>query len=115
MRQYLSEPHESKFFVNVKEADLSLHGVAPFMPPPLRYQAKNNGVSLQLWSDPTCDSSLDVTLKVDLLGTLGKFVMRYRLVLVAFPLLVVAMVLRKQFKVYDENGGSVKSCKIVKS
>ncbi|CAF9934495.1 MAG: GPI inositol deacylase [Heterodermia speciosa] len=104
MRQYLSEPHESKFFVNVKEADLSLHGVAPFMPPPLRYQARNNGVSLQLWSDPTCDSSLDVTLKVDLLGTLGKLVMRYRLVMVAFPLLVVAMVLRKQFQIYDENG-----------
>ena len=115
MRQYLSEPHESKFFVNVKEADVSLHGVAPFMPPPLRHQARNNGISLQLWSDPTCDSSLDVTLKVDLLGTLGEFVMRYRLVMVAFPLLVVAMVLRKQFKVYDENGGSIKSCKIVKS
>ena len=115
MRQYLSEPHESKFFVNVKEADLSLHGVAPFMPPPLRYQARSNGVSLQLWSDPTCDSSLDVTLKVDLLGTLGKFVMRYRLAMVAFPLLIVAMVLRKQFKVYDENGWSVKSCMIVKS
>ena len=109
LRQYLSEPHESKFFVNVKEADLSLHGVAPFMPPPLRYQARNNGVSLQLWSDPTCDSSLDVTLKVDLLGTLGKLVMRYRLVMVAFPLLVVAMVLRKQFQIYDENGASVKT------
>ena len=115
MRQYLSEPHESKFFVNVKEAEVSLHGVAPFMPPPLRYQARNNGVALQLWSDPTCDSSLDVTLKVDLLGTLGKFVMRYRLVMVAFPLLVVAMVLRKQFKVYDENGGSIKSCNLLQS
>lgn len=104
LRQYLSEPHESKYFVNVKEADMSLHGVAPFMPPPLRHQATNNGVSLQLWSDPTCDSSLDLTIRVDLLGTLGKLVMRYRLVMVAFPLLVVAMVLRKQFKIYDEHG-----------
>lgn len=109
LRQYISEPHESKFFVNVKEADVSLHGVAPFMPPPLRQQATSNGVSLQLWSDPTCHSSLDITVKVDLLGTLGKLVMRYRLVMVAFPLLVVAMVLRKQFKVYDENGEGVKT------
>lgn len=104
LRQYLSEPHESKYFVNVKEADVSLHGVAPFMPPPLRHQATNNGVSLQLWSDPTCDSSLDVTIRVDLLGTFGKLVMRYRLVMVAFPLLVVAIALRKQFKIYDEHG-----------
>lgn len=104
LRQHISEPHESKYFVNVKEVNISLHGVAPFMPPPMRNQALSNGVSLQLWSDPTCDSSLDVSLKVDLLGTLGKLVMRYRMVLAAFPLLVVAMVLRKQFKVYDEAG-----------
>ena len=104
LRQYLSEPHESKFFVNLKEADVSLHGVAPFMPPPLRQQATHDGISLQLWSDPTCDSSLDITVAVDVLGTLGKLVMRYRMVMVAFPLLVVAMVLRKQFKIYDERG-----------
>ena len=104
LRQHISEPHESKYFVNVKEVNISLHGVAPFMPPPMRDQALSNGVSLQLWSDPTCDSSLDVTLEVDLLGTLGKLVMRYRMVLAAFPLLVVAMVLRKQFKLYDESG-----------
>lgn len=30
--------------------------------------------------------------------------MRYRTVFAAFPLLVVALVLRKQFKVYDETG-----------
>ena len=111
LRQYISEPHESKYFVNVKEVNISLHGIAPFMPPPMRNQALSNGVSLQLWSDPTCDSSLDVALKVDLLGTLGKLVMRYRMVLAAFPLLVVAMVLRKQFKIYDESGkSSVSSC-----
>ena len=104
LRQYVSDPHESKYFVNVKEVNISLHGIAPFMPPPMRNQALTNGVSLQLWSDPTCDSSLDVSLKVDLPGTLGKLVMRYRMVLAAFPLLVVAMVLRKQFKIYDEYG-----------
>ena len=107
LRQHLSAPHESKFFVNVKEADISLHGVAPFMPPPLRQQAVNNGISLQLWTDPTCNSSMDVSLRVDHLGTLGKLVMRYRLVMVAFPLVIVAMVLRKQFKIYDEDGTCV--------
>ena len=104
LRQYLEEPHESKYFVNVKNANISLHGVAPFMPPPMRAQSKANHVSLQMWSDPTCDSSVNMSLDVDIAGSLGKLVMRYRLVFAAFPLLVVALVLRKQFTLYDETG-----------
>ena len=104
LRQYIAEPHESKFFVNVKAANISLHGVAPFMPPPLRALATAKGLSLQFWSDPTCNSSIDISLKIDILGSLGKLVMRYRLVFAAFPLLVVALVLRKQFTIYDESG-----------
>ncbi|KAL8969258.1 MAG: hypothetical protein Q9183_002083 [Haloplaca sp. 2 TL-2023] len=103
LRQYLSDPHESRYFVNVKEANVSLHGIAPFMPPPLRSQAVSDGVSLQFWTDPTCGSSIDVSLEVDIGGSLGKLVMRYRTVFAAFPLLIVALVLRKQFKVYDDN------------
>lgn len=104
LRQYLSEPHESRYSVNVKEANISLHGIAPFMPPPLRSQAMSNGISLQFWTDPTCDSSIDVSLQVDIGGSMGKLVMRYRTVFAAFPLLVVALVLRKQFKLYDDSG-----------
>ena len=105
LRQYLAEPHESKFFVNVKAANISLHGVAPFMPPPLRAHTINDGLSLQLWTDPTCNSTIDIFLKVDIAGSMGKLVMRYRVVFAAFPLVIVALVLRKQFKVYDESGG----------
>ncbi|KAL8800069.1 MAG: hypothetical protein Q9182_005435 [Xanthomendoza sp. 2 TL-2023] len=104
LRQYLSEPHESRYFVNVKEANISLHGIAPFMPPPLRPRATSNGVSLQFWTDPTCGSSIDVSLNLDLGGSMGKLVMRYRTVFAAFPLLIVALVLRKQFKLYDDSG-----------
>ncbi|KAL8693742.1 MAG: hypothetical protein Q9218_001487 [Villophora microphyllina] len=107
LRQYLSEPHESRFFVNVKEANISLHGIAPFMPPPLRSQSASNGLSLQFWTDPTCDSSIDILLQVDIVGSLGKLVMRYRTVFAAFPLLIVALVLRKQFKLYDDSGAFV--------
>jgi hypothetical protein len=41
---------------------------------------------------------------VDIISSLGELVMRYRTVFAAFPLLVVALVLRKQFQVYDETG-----------
>lgn len=104
LRQYLSEPHESRYSVNVKEANVSLHGIAPFMPPPLRAQAASNGVSLQFWTDPTCGSSIDVSLQVDVSGSIGKLVMRYRTVFAAFPLLIVALVVRKQFTLYDNSG-----------
>lgn len=104
LRQYISEPHESRYFVNVKEANVSLHGIAPFMPPPLRSQAASNGISLQFWTDHTCGSSIDVSLQVDTAGSIGKLVMRYRTVFAAFPLLIVALVVRKQFKLYDTSG-----------
>lgn len=104
LRQYVDQPHESKFFVNVKHADISLHGNAPFMPPAFNGHERASGVSFQLWTDPTCDASLNLSLRVDIAGSLGKLVMRYRTLLAAFPLMVVAMVLRKQFRVYDEAG-----------
>ncbi|KAJ9236740.1 putative GPI maturation protein [Paecilomyces variotii] len=104
LRQSIPEPNESKFFVNVKDVNVNLHGIAPFMPPPLREQSTLGGISFQLWSDPTCGSPVKVSLKVDLSGSLGELVMRYRTVFAAFPLLVVAIVLRKQFQVYDETG-----------
>ncbi|KAG8528538.1 uncharacterized protein KY384_007456 [Bacidia gigantensis] len=104
LRQYVENPYESKYFVNLKSANVSLHGSAPFMPPPLRPQGAVKGINLQIWSDPTCNSSIDVSLKLDVAGSMGKLVMRYRLVFAAFPLLVVALVLQKQFSTHDETG-----------
>ncbi|KAI9885731.1 MAG: mitochondrial membrane protein [Watsoniomyces obsoletus] len=103
LRQYLNNPYESKFFVNVGVADLNLHGIAPFMPSPLRQQS-SEGLSLEIWSDPTCGMPIDITLEADVFGSLGKLVVRYRTVFAAFPLLVVALVLCKQFSIYDTAG-----------
>ncbi|KAH8194837.1 hypothetical protein TruAng_010990 [Truncatella angustata] len=104
IRQYLSEPYESKFFVNARNVKVSLHGVAPYVPPPMRAKRSQDGLSFQFWTDPSCDSRLSLELQVDLLGSLGKLYMRYRTVFAAFPLLVVTMVLRKQFRLYDNTG-----------
>lgn len=111
VRQYISEPYESKFFVNVKEAEISMHGVAPYLPPSLLKvghggRSEVEGLALQIWSDPTCNSTMEVKLEVDVVGSMGKLWMRYRTVFAAFPLVVVALVLRKQFKVYDDTGTS---------
>jgi glycosylphosphatidylinositol deacylase len=104
VRQYNTEVHESKFFVNVKDTDINLHGIAPFMPPPFFAKQLSTGLSLQLWSDPTCNSSMEVSLSIDVIGSMGKLWMRYRIVFAAFPIFIVAMVLRQQFAVYDETG-----------
>lgn len=104
VRQYLTEPYESKYFVNARQAEVSLHGIAPYIPPPLKTRTGEDGVSFQCWTDPTCDSSIQVKLTLDVMGSLGKLYMRYRTVFAAFPLLVVAMVLRTQFCMYDSTG-----------
>ncbi|KKY23139.1 putative gpi inositol-deacylase [Diplodia seriata] len=107
LRQYIQEVYESKFYVNAKEADINLHGVAPYMPPPFKRDKSMsdlNGLSLQIWTDPTCEASVKVDLNVDFFGSLGKLWMRYRTVFATLPLVAVALVLRKQFKVYDETG-----------
>lgn len=107
VRQYVSDPYESKYFVNVKEADINLHGTAPYMPPRLKGNTPAQGLTLQIWSDPSCNASLQVSLKVDLLGSLGKLAMRYRTLFAAFPLVIVALVLRKQFQIYDDTGSFI--------
>ncbi|KAK3391024.1 GPI inositol-deacylase [Podospora didyma] len=104
VRQYLTEPYESKYFVNARKVTVSLHGLAPYVPPPLTRRSTEDGLSFQFWTDPTCDSSIHVSLTIDILGSLGKLYMRYRTVFAAFPLLIVALVLRKQFRIYDATG-----------
>ncbi|KAF2401642.1 GPI inositol-deacylase-like protein [Trichodelitschia bisporula] len=104
VRQYISDVYESKFFVNLHEADINLHGVAPYMPPALRGRDLRNGLALQIWTDPTCKSALDLDLRLDVVGSFGKLWMRYRTIFATFPLLAVALVLRKQFQVHEESG-----------
>lgn len=104
MRQYIAEPYESKYFVNTKGGNINVHGLSPYMPPRLSAGPVTEGLSLQFWTDPMCNSTVEISFKVDVLGSAGKLVMRYRTVFAAFPILVVALVLRKQFKVYDTTG-----------
>ncbi|KAH6607888.1 hypothetical protein Trco_004201 [Trichoderma cornu-damae] len=103
IRQYIQRPYESKYFVNARATGISFHGVAPYMPPPLT-PSGGDGLSFGIWSDPTCEGPLEIDIYVDVLGSLGKLYMRYRTVFAAFPLLIVTLVLRKQFNVHDTTG-----------
>jgi glycosylphosphatidylinositol deacylase len=106
VRQSIAEPYESKFFVDVHDADLNLHGLAPYLVPQIRRNGAvpSHGVTLQFWTDPSCESPLDIQIKFDLMGSFGKTFMRYRIVLAAFPLAIVALCLKRQFSEYNTGG-----------
>ncbi|KFA61566.1 hypothetical protein S40285_04021 [Stachybotrys chlorohalonatus IBT 40285] len=103
VRQHIDGVFESRYFVNASRATIALHGIAPYLPPPME-KSSDGGVSLSFFTDPSCGAALSVQLKIDILGSLGKLYMRYRTVFAAFPLLIVTLVIRKQFRVYDETG-----------
>jgi len=102
VRQYITDVYESKFFVNVQDADVNIHGVAPYMPESMRTKDGVHGMSFQLWSDPTCKQPMHVSLALDISGSFGKLWMRYRTLFATFPLFIVSLVIARQFKVYDE-------------
>jgi hypothetical protein len=79
------------------------------MPPSLRAEDGRDGLSFQIWSDSTCQSSIQLSISLDVLGSFGKLWMRYRTIFASFPLLVVALVMSKQFKAYDESGKTLPS------
>jgi glycosylphosphatidylinositol deacylase len=95
--------YESKFLVNVENADLNIHGQSPFVTP---VNAPNfrKGLELQFWMDPTCSIPLSIDIEWDFYGSLGKIIMRFQTVLVAFPFIIVIMTLRTQFREYDRGG-----------
>ncbi|KAG9307753.1 hypothetical protein G9A89_023318 [Geosiphon pyriformis] len=100
VRQSISSMYESKFIVNVKEADVNIHGQAPFVTP-FSGPHLRRGLELQFWVDPTCQSSLSLDIELDTYGSLGKIVMRFQTVLIAFPFMIVLMTLRVQLRKYN--------------
>ncbi|CAG8654621.1 9810_t:CDS:2, partial [Scutellospora calospora] len=103
LRQSISTMHESKFIVNVDNADLNIHGQAPFVTP-VSAPNSRRGLELQFWMDPTCSVPLSFDIELDLYGSLGKIVMRFQMVAAAFPFIIVIMTLRAQFREYDRGG-----------
>ncbi|CAG8493732.1 2131_t:CDS:2 [Paraglomus occultum] len=103
IRQSISSMHESKFLVNAQNVDINIHGQAPFVLP-VSSPKLRKGLSLQFWIDPICSAPLSIDIRLDAYGSLGKIVMRFQSVLVAFPFMVVAMTLRIQLKEYQKGG-----------
>lgn len=100
-RQHTMTPYETKYYVGEDTFDLSLHGQAPFFP---IQESDAPGLLIQHWADPNCSGPIDLSFTVDYFGSLGKLVMRYRDVLVAFPLALALVVLWTQLCIYNRTG-----------
>ncbi|RLV85094.1 GPI inositol-deacylase [Meyerozyma sp. JA9] len=85
LRQWKSNPYETKWHLQPNNVLLTVHGVAPFTP--FKYDMKNHdqGLNLELWSvSEPGQQRLRLTLKVDIISSLRLLVLRYRLAIIAF-------------------------------
>ncbi|KAG0207330.1 GPI inositol deacylase [Mortierella sp. GBA30] len=100
VRQSSWAMHEDKYSVNIAGRsagiDINFHGDLPYFD---KIQlGGSQGVELRFWMDPTCLEPLSLSLQVDKYGSLGKILIRYRMVVLVFTFLVVVIVLRAQIK-----------------
>ncbi|KAF9129937.1 GPI inositol deacylase [Mortierella sp. 14UC] len=106
MRQSSWAMHEDKYSVNIagktSGIDINFHGDLPYFD---KIQlGGNNGVELRFWMDPLCPEPLSLALEVDKYGSLGKVVIRYRMVVLVFTFLVVLLALRTQIRGWTRTG-----------
>lgn len=99
-RQWVEDPFESKWHLNLKEEKLiSFHGIAPYTP----FKMVTNPLRLQIWA-PFSDKTSNLTIKIDIIESLKLWVLRYRLAVVSFPVFVIAITLILQFMSYTKTG-----------
>lgn len=106
MKQSSWAMNEDKYTVNIADrksgVDINFHGDLPYFD---KIQlGGNNGVELRFWMDPTCPEPLSLTLEVDKYGSLGKVVIRYRMVVLVFTFLAILLTLRAQIQGWSRTG-----------
>jgi hypothetical protein len=110
LRQSISTMHESKFYVNLAdnreaETDVSIHGRTAFASMVSASRDVNeNGLSFQVWMDPTCPEPLQLNLSIDWYGSAGRLGFRNGIMLATFSFIVVMLVFAAQIHCYTETG-----------
>lgn len=110
LRQSISTMHESKFYVNLAdnnqaETDVSIHGRTAFASIVSNSRDMDqNGLSFQLWMDPTCPEPLQLDLSIDWYGSAGRLGFRNGIMLATFSFITVMLVFAAQIKCYNDTG-----------
>ncbi|CAO3702752.1 unnamed protein product [Rhizopus stolonifer] len=107
LRQSISTMHESKFYVNLAgndqdETEISIHGRTAFAS--VVNHRDKNGLSFQIWMDPSCSEPLQLDLSIDWYGSAGRLGFRNGIMLATFSFIVVILVFTCQIKCYNNSG-----------
>jgi len=104
LRQSSWTMYEDRYSINIaaKESgiDINFHGNLPYFDQ-IQLPDKK-GIEFRFWMDPTCPVPLSLNLQVDRYGSIGKVVIRYRMVVLVFTFLVVILTLRGQFMDFNK-------------
>lgn len=102
LRQYVPHYQESRYHVNVLDRStiVSFHGRSPYVP----YDPQDeSNLHLQLLTEPS-DEVFDISISLNVLGTLGNLAMRYRVLAATLPLAVSLIVFMFQLIDYRKTG-----------
>ncbi|KAF9909207.1 GPI inositol deacylase [Linnemannia zychae] len=104
LRQSSWTMYEDRYAVNIatkpEGVNINFHGDMPYYE---RIQLPGKkGIELRFWMDPNCPVPLSLNLQVDKYGSMGKVVIRYRMVVLVFTFLVVVLTLRAQFRSFNK-------------
>ncbi|CAI7276509.1 BAD_collapsed_G0017030.mRNA.1.CDS.1 [Saccharomyces cerevisiae] len=99
IRQWVYEPFESKWHLNIinKSLDINMHNVAPFIP---LNESEPRSLQLSFFIPP--GMSLEAKMTINWSLTLKMLFIRYRLALASFPVAFIALVLSYQFYWYNK-------------
>lgn len=110
LRQSISTMHESKFYVNLAghtedETGVSIHGRTAFASiVSSSRDVDKNGLSFQIWMDPSCPEPLQLDLSIDWYGSAGRLGFRNGIMLATFSFIIVMLVFASQIKCYNDTG-----------
>ncbi|CAI4061968.1 hypothetical protein SUVZ_06G0280 [Saccharomyces uvarum] len=99
LRQWVYEPFESKWHLNIlnQDIDINMHNVAPFIP---LNESESRSLQLSFFIPP--GMSLEAKMTINWCLTLKMLFIRYRLALASFPVGFIALVLAYQFYWYNK-------------
>lgn len=109
MKQSSWNMHEDRYFVNIdakSSININFHGDSPYYTK--TSQPGKRGIELSFWTDPSCSEPLSLNLRVDVYGSLGRVLIRYRMVILVFAYMVVILTIQSQFRNWIQ-GGTFKS------
>ncbi|KAG0309416.1 GPI inositol deacylase [Dissophora globulifera] len=108
MKQSSWTMNEDKYAVNLaapsSRIDINFHGDLPYFERVFLRPDENKGIDLKFWTDPTCSGQLSFRLTVDIYGSLGKVLIRYRTAFLVFTYMVIVLALRAQIQGWGEHG-----------